>query len=149
MEKPSEQFFVGLCDNISTGLSTHFQSVLEILGFNDGLMIHDGVPTSVQLHLSLKSSQLQRTFMYLRSLVDELVRLTKLYSTSWEEKNQCLKALHRQYNIKQRKLDIALTKIELLTGRNKALEKIRIRHNWEKMFLKVSQTQGKELTHSI
>ena len=137
--KPSEQFFIGLCDNISAGISAHFQSVSQILNFNDELMIHSGVPTSAQLHLSLSASQLQRTFMFLRSLVEELVRLTKLYSTSWEEKNQCLKALHQQYNTKQRKLDIALTKIKLLTGRNKALEKIRIRHNWEKMFLKVNQ----------
>lgn len=138
-QQMTEQFFINLCDNIGAGMSSHFQSVSQLLHLNDGLMVHQGVPTSVQLQLSLDVSQLQRTFMYLRSLVEELVRLTKLYSTSWEEKNQCLKSLHQQYNTKQRKLDIALTKIELLTGRNKALEKIRIRHNWEKMFLKVNQ----------
>ena len=138
-QQMTEQFFINLCDNIGTGISSHFQSVSRLLCLNNNLMVHQGVPTSMQLQLSLDVSQLQRTFMYLRSLVEELVRLTKLYSTSWEEKNQCLKSLHQQYNTKQRKLDIALTKIELLTGRNKALEMIRIRHNWEKMFLKVNR----------
>jgi hypothetical protein len=140
MANNNEQFFVDLCNNIVTCVSIHFQSMLEMLRINNGLMNHE-IPTSLQLQLSLKSSCLQRSFMSMRSQIEELIRLTKLYSTSWEEKNQCLKALHHQYNIKQRKLDIALKKIEMLTGRNNALEKMRIKHNWEKMFLKVNQNK--------
>eukprot|EP00111_Clytia_hemisphaerica_P008723 TCONS_00025503-protein len=135
-----EPIFIGLCDNILSSVSVHFDSINGVLNLNDMLMKY-GIPTSVQLQLSLKCSLLQRTFMYHRSLIEELVRLTKLYSTSWEEKNHCLKELHRQYNTKQRKLDIALKKIEMLSGRSKALERMRINHNWEKMFLKVSQNQ--------
>ena len=139
-ESKKEPVFIGLCDNILSSVSVHFDSINHVLNLNDMLMKY-GIPTSVQLQLSLKCSLLQRTFMYHRSLIEELVRLTKLYSTSWEEKNHCLKELHRQYNTKQQKLDIALKKIEILSGRNKALERMRINHNWEKMFLKVSQNQ--------
>lgn len=50
----------------------------------------------------------------LDSSVNELVRLVRVYSTPWEEKSAALKKLHEDYEIKQRQLNIAIKRLQLV-----------------------------------
>lgn len=46
--------------------------------------------------------------------VNELVRLVRVYSTPWEEKSAALKKLHEDYEAKQRQLNIAIKRLQLV-----------------------------------
>ena len=46
--------------------------------------------------------------------VNELVRLVRVYSTPWEEKSTALKKLHEDYEAKQRQLNIAIKRLQLV-----------------------------------
>lgn len=46
--------------------------------------------------------------------VNELVRLVRLFSTPWEEKSAALKKLHEDYESKQRQLNIAIKRLQLV-----------------------------------
>ena len=46
--------------------------------------------------------------------VGELVRLVRVYSTPWEEKSTALKKLHEDYESKQRQLNIAIKRLQLV-----------------------------------
>lgn len=46
--------------------------------------------------------------------VNELVRLVHVYSTPWEEKSTALKKLHDDYESKQRQLNIAIKRLQLV-----------------------------------
>ena len=46
--------------------------------------------------------------------VNELVRLVRVYSTPWEEKSAALKKLHEDYESKQRQLNIAVKRLQLV-----------------------------------
>ena len=46
--------------------------------------------------------------------VNELVRLVRVYSTPWEEKSTALKKLHEDYESKQRQLNIAIKRLQLV-----------------------------------
>jgi hypothetical protein len=46
--------------------------------------------------------------------VNELVRLVRVYSTPWEEKSAALKKLHEDYESKQRQLNIAIKRLQLV-----------------------------------
>lgn len=46
--------------------------------------------------------------------VNELVRLVRVYSTPWEEKSAALKKLHEDYENKQRQLNIAVKRLQLV-----------------------------------
>lgn len=139
-DSTDEPFFENICNNVTTGMSLAHDTVLQVLKLNDELIEHK-IPTSLQLHLTLTSSKLQRNFLAVKLQVEELLRLTKLYSVSWEKKNQSLKVLHKQYNSKQTRLNIALRKIEHLSTVNENLKRSRVQMNWEKMFLKLTQNQ--------
>ena len=45
---------------------------------------------------------------------NELVRLVRVYSTPWEEKSAALKKLHEDYEGKQRQLNIAIKRLQLV-----------------------------------
>lgn len=57
--------------------------------------------------------------------VNELVRLVRVYSTPWEEKSAALKKLHEDYDSKQRQLNIAIKRLQLVDAhvRNKGKAK--------------------------
>lgn len=46
--------------------------------------------------------------------VEELVRLVRVYATPWEEKSAALKKLHEDYDSKQRQLNIAIKRLQLV-----------------------------------
>lgn len=46
--------------------------------------------------------------------VNELLRLVRVYSTPWEEKSAALKKLHEDYEAKQRQLNIAIKRLQLV-----------------------------------
>lgn len=50
----------------------------------------------------------------LNMTVNELVRLVRLFSTPWEEKSAALKKLHEDYESKQRQLNIAIKRLQLV-----------------------------------
>lgn len=44
----------------------------------------------------------------------ELIRLVRVYSTSWEEKSAALKKLHSDYDSKHKQLNIAVRRLQLI-----------------------------------
>lgn len=133
-----------LCDNVQTCLEFLGSTTQEIIEFNLLLGKYE-LPTTLLLRLSLVCSKLQRNMSGLTDQVHELTRLVRLYSVPWEKRSQSLKNLHKQYTSKQQRLDIALKKLEILSGRNEMLERQRVIMNWEKMFLKVNSLKHPSL----
>ncbi|KAJ8314959.1 hypothetical protein KUTeg_007109 [Tegillarca granosa] len=54
--------------------------------------------------------------------VNELVRLVRVYSTPWEEKSAALKKLHEDYETKQRQLNIAVKRLQLVDAHKERKE---------------------------
>ncbi|XP_057315242.1 uncharacterized protein LOC130656412 [Hydractinia symbiolongicarpus] len=131
-----------LCNNVQTCLEFLGSTTQEIIEFNLLLGKYE-LPTTLLLRLSLVCSKLQRKMSDLTTQVDELTRLVRLYSVPWEKQSLSLK--NKQYTSKQHRLDIALKKLEILSGRNKMLERQRVIMNWEKMFLKVNSSKHPSL----
>ena len=52
--------------------------------------------------------------------VSELVRMVRVYSTPWEEKSAALKKLHEDYESKQRQLNIAIKRLQLVDAHVRA-----------------------------
>lgn len=50
----------------------------------------------------------------LQTPVNELVRLVRVFSVSWEEKSAALKKLHNDYESKHKQLNIAVRRLQLL-----------------------------------
>jgi hypothetical protein len=69
--------------------------------------------------------------------LNELIRLVRLYSSSWEEKVVVLREIQGQQESKQKQVTIALKKIELLASESEKLEQERAANNWAMLFSKV------------
>ena len=137
-EEDSGQFAC-LCDGFECALNFLANALDDVLSIKNELNEHF-LPSNLLLTLSLITAQLQRAMIDMSLQGKELIRLVRLYSTPWKDKSEALKQLHKDYQKKQHKLDVALQKCAVLDNRVQQLERDKVAMNWEKMFMKLHST---------
>ncbi|PVD29205.1 hypothetical protein C0Q70_11802 [Pomacea canaliculata] len=133
--------FDGLCDGVLNAIALVHNSFKEMLDLKDKLLNH-ALPPPVLIQLAMTSSRLFRSISDLNMTVNELVRLVRLFSTPWEEKSAALKKLHEDYESKQRQLNIAIKRLQLVDAHSKRIAREKRIMNWEKLFTKVTSSKG-------
>ncbi|XP_076445536.1 uncharacterized protein LOC143283248 [Babylonia areolata] len=133
--------FDGLCDGLLNAMALVHCALKDVLDMKDELLKH-ALPPTVLIHLSMTTSKLFRSVSDLSMPVNELVRLVRVYSTPWEEKSAALKKLHEDYEGKQRQLNIAIKRLQLVDAHSKRIAREKRIMNWEKLFAKLTSTKG-------
>ncbi|KAK7108804.1 uncharacterized protein [Littorina saxatilis] len=133
--------FDGLCDGLLNAMSLVHNALKDVLDMKDELLKH-ALPPTVLIHLSMTTSKLYRSVSDLSMPTNELVRLVRVYSTPWEEKSAALKKLHEDYESKQRQLNIAIKRLQLVDAHSKRIAREKRVMNWEKLFAKLTSTKG-------
>ncbi|XP_028392726.1 uncharacterized protein LOC114517064 isoform X2 [Dendronephthya gigantea] len=133
--------FNTLCEGVQTAHSTFDLYLTELLTIKDELLKHS-LPSNLLINLTLTCSKLYRSASDLRAPTSELIRLVRLYSAQWEAKSSIFQKIHDDYESKQRRLDIALKKLELVGVASERVEKEKRIRNWEKVFSKVMSAKS-------
>ncbi|KAL8566979.1 hypothetical protein ACOMHN_059779 [Nucella lapillus] len=133
--------FDGLCDGLLNAMALVHCALKDVLDMKDELLKH-ALPPTVLVHLSMTTSKLFRSVSDLGMPANELVRLVRVYSTPWEEKSAALKKLHEDYEGKQRQLNIAIKRLQLVDAHSKRIAREKRVMNWEKLFAKLTSTKG-------
>ncbi|XP_050390798.2 uncharacterized protein LOC126809962 [Patella vulgata] len=130
-----------LCDGVVGSMALVQTSVQELLAFKDELIKH-ALPPSVLIKLTTACGRVFRSVSDQSKPINELVRMVHVYSTPWEEKSAALKKLHDDYENKQRQLNIAIKRLQLVDAHSKRIAKEKRIMNWEKVFAKVTSNKG-------
>lgn len=137
-EKPQiGQGFTALCDSVEQAVDASKDSLQQMYLLHDELTKRK-LPSSIVSKLSTISCELQQNVSNLFIEVERLMEKTRLYAGPLETQCNLMMDLREQSEIKQRKLEIALKKLEIMNGRNEQLEKKRLIGLWEKLFVSCS-----------
>ncbi|KAK3576344.1 hypothetical protein CHS0354_039278 [Potamilus streckersoni] len=130
-----------LCDGVVNSIALVHTALEELLEMKDELLRHS-LPPTMLIKLATISGKLFRSVSDLNNPVNEMVRLVRVYSTPWEEKSAALKKLHEEYETKQRQLNIAIKRLQLVDAHSKRIAKEKRVMNWEKLFAKMMSNKG-------
>lgn len=130
-----------LCDGVNNAMALVHTALDELLEMKDEMLKHQ-LPPTLLIKLATNTGKIFRSISDLNMPVNELVRLVRVYSTPWEEKSAALKKLHEDYEIKQRQLNIAIKRLQLVDAHSKRIAREKRVMNWEKLFAKVMSNKG-------
>eukprot|EP00057_Strongylocentrotus_purpuratus_P003170 XP_003726083.1 PREDICTED: uncharacterized protein LOC100892708 [Strongylocentrotus purpuratus] len=130
-----------LCDGVLNSVALVQATLVEFLSLKDELLVH-ALPPTLMARLVMVSGRIFRSTNDLQTPVNELVRLVRVFSVSWEEKSAALKKLHNDYESKHKQLNIAVRRLQLLDAQAKRMAKEKRIMMWEKLFSKVTSCRG-------
>ncbi|ESP03994.1 hypothetical protein LOTGIDRAFT_230267 [Lottia gigantea] len=130
-----------LCDGVVNSMAIVQTAIQELLGLKDEILQHT-LPPAVLIKFATVCGRVFRSVSDQSKPVNELVRMVQVYSTPWEEKSAALKKLHDDYENKQRQLNIAIKRLQLVDAHSKRIAREKRIMNWEKLFAKVTSTKG-------
>lgn len=133
--------FDGLCDGVLSAMAIVHDALQDLLEMKDEMLKHS-LPPTVLIQLAMVSGRVFRSISDLGMPVNELVRMVRVYSTPWEEKSAALKKLHEDYESKQRQLNIAIKRLQLVDAHSKRVAREKRIMNWEKLFSKMTSAKG-------
>ncbi|GFS13780.1 histone-lysine N-methyltransferase SETD1B-A-like [Elysia marginata] len=133
--------FDGLCDGVLSAMAIVHDALQDLLEMKDEMLKHS-LPPTVLIQLAMVSGRVFRSISDLGMPVSELVRMVRVYSTPWEEKSAALKKLHEDYESKQRQLNIAIKRLQLVDAHSKRVAREKRIMNWEKLFSKMTSAKG-------
>ncbi|CAL1543054.1 unnamed protein product [Lymnaea stagnalis] len=133
--------FDNLCDGVLNAMALVHDSLHELLEMKDE-MLKFSLPPTLLMKVAMISGRMFRSISDLGMPVGELVRLVHVYSTPWEEKSAALKKLHEDYESKQRQLNIAIKRLQLVDAHSKRIAREKRIMNWEKLFSKMTSARG-------
>ena len=133
--------FTNLCSELECALANSYTALDEVLSLKD-IILEQNLPSAVKVKLALSVGRLHRSMSDMSVPTGEMTRLVRLYAVPWENKSKALKKLHKDYESKQHKLDVALRRLELLGVQTLRMEKERRIMNWEKLFAKLVGGKG-------
>ncbi|XP_074662984.1 uncharacterized protein LOC141915380 isoform X3 [Tubulanus polymorphus] len=133
--------FDDLCLGTLSSIALIHECLNELLDFKNELVMH-ALPSNVLLKLTLLSGKVYRSVSDLHTPLNELVRMVSVYSKPWGEKSTALKKLHDDYEKKQRQLNIAVKRLEIIDAHMKRMARERRILNWERLFSKVATSKG-------
>ncbi|CAK8683988.1 unnamed protein product [Clavelina lepadiformis] len=130
-----------LCDGVLNCLSLVDSGFSELLELKDELLQHD-LPPSLLVAITLATGKMFRSITDLHTPIQELTRLVNIYSIPWEQRSEALKKLHNDYESKQRQLNIAIRKLQLIDAHTHRLDREKRIMNWEKAFAKITSAKS-------
>nr|XP_022292656.1 titin-like isoform X3 [Crassostrea virginica] len=133
--------FDNLCDGVTNTMAYVHGAMQELLNMKDEMLKH-ALPPTLLIKLATVTGKVFRSVSDLNMPVNELVRLVRVYSTPWEEKSAALKKLHEDYENKQRQLNIAVKRLQLVDAHSKRIAREKRIMNWEKLFAKIMSNKG-------
>ncbi|XP_041354259.1 uncharacterized protein LOC121372068 [Gigantopelta aegis] len=133
--------FDGLCDGVHNSMALVYAALTELLELKDDLLRH-ALPPTLLVKLALTTGKVFRSMSDMSHPVNELIRMVRVYSTPWEAKSAALKKLHENYESKQRQLNIAIKRLQLVDAHSKRIAKEKRIMNWEKLFAKLTTARG-------
>lgn len=133
--------FDNLCDGVTNTMAYVHGAMQELLNMKDEMLKHS-LPPTLLIKLATVTGKVFRSVSDLNMPVNELVRLVRVYSTPWEEKSAALKKLHEDYENKQRQLNIAVKRLQLVDAHSKRIAREKRIMNWEKLFAKIMSNRG-------
>ncbi|XP_056014188.1 uncharacterized protein LOC125673462 isoform X4 [Ostrea edulis] len=133
--------FDNLCDGVTNTMAYVHGAMQELLNMKDEMLKHS-LPPTLLIKLATVTGKVFRSVSDLNMPVNELVRLVRVYSTPWEEKSAALKKLHEDYENKQRQLNIAVKRLQLVDAHSKRIAREKRIMNWEKLFAKIMSNKG-------
>ena len=133
--------FEVLISTVHTSFAEVYSATQDLLAFKDALLTHH-LPSSVLNKLTCLFSRLYRSFSDLNLPVNELLRLVKLYSSSWEKQTQVMQRLYRESEQKRALLNVAIRRLAIADRRASGWEHERRVLNWERLFVRLTEARG-------
>ncbi|XP_013412001.1 histone-lysine N-methyltransferase SETD1B-A [Lingula anatina] len=141
IRKKGPNQFDNLCDGVLNAIALVHEELQEFLDLKNELLRH-ALPPNVLMKIGITSGKVYRRMTDLNEPVNELVRLVRVYSTPWEEKSAALKKLHEDYENKQRQLNVAIKRLQLVDAHSKRIAREKRIMNWEKLFARMTTKKG-------
>eukprot|EP01136_Pigoraptor_vietnamica_P029433 Opistho-1_new@8325 len=132
----SPKAFLHLCDQVSNRMAQLDTIIRELFEWKDKLLGYN-LPPNVLVHLTLICSKMFRSDAELHEPLMELVRLVKLYSLPWDKQTAMFQQAQEEIEIRDRKLDIALRKLEQANSEVERYRQSRRVLNWERLVSKL------------
>lgn len=121
---------------------TEVQTVVQdLLKLKDELLTHF-LPPPLLFKIAVIFGKVYRTFSDLNTPVNEMLRLVKIYSASWEKNSQVLKRLHEAHESKKHMLNIAIKRLAMVEKKSKLFDRERRILNWERLFVRLTEAKG-------
>lgn len=130
-----------LVDTMLTNFSEVQLAMQDLLKLKDELLLHF-LPPPLLFKLAVVFGKVFRVYSDLNTPVSEMLRLVKIYSASWEKNSAVLKRLHEMYENKKQMLNIAIKRLAQVDKKTKLFQRERRILNWEKLFIKLSESKG-------
>ncbi|XP_075929898.1 uncharacterized protein LOC116953161 isoform X5 [Petromyzon marinus] len=135
-----EDRFEALSQETVSALALTRGCVAELMDFKDVLLQHS-FPGALRARLLLLMSRLHRSVSDVQVPAGELSRLTLVYSSHWHRQSEALRTLHEHCQMKQRLLDVAMRRLQLVHEQVRRVAEERKLLRWEKMFMKMTATE--------
>ena len=133
--------FETLEETVLTSFAETQMSVQELMLLKDELLMHF-LPPPVLFRLAVVFGRVYRNFSDLNTPVFELLRLVRLFSSSWEKQAKLLKHAQDMYESKKQLLNIAIKRLATVDKNTKLFMREKRVQNWEKLFVKLSEAKG-------
>ena len=133
--------FDTLIDSVLTNFSEVQTSVQDLLQLKDDILLHY-LPPTLLFRIAVVIGKVYRNFSDLNTPVYEMLRLVKIFSSTWEKNSAVLKKLHDMYETKKQMLNIAIKRLALIDKKTKLFHREKRISNWEKLFIKMSEAKG-------
>ncbi|XP_078450461.1 uncharacterized protein LOC144718791 isoform X2 [Lampetra planeri] len=134
-----EDRFEALSQETVSALALTRGCVAELMDFKDVLLQHS-LPGALRARFLLLMSRLHRSVSDVQVPAGELSRLTLVYSSHWHGQSETLRTLHEHCQMKQRLLDVAMRRLQLVHEQVRRVAEERKLIRWEKMFMKMTAT---------
>ncbi|XP_061416043.1 uncharacterized protein LOC133347623 isoform X2 [Lethenteron reissneri] len=134
-----ENRFEALSQETVSALALTRGCVAELMDFKDVLLQHS-LPGALRARFLLLMSRLHRSVSDVQVPAGELSRLTLVYSSHWHGQSETLRTLHEHCQMKQRLLDVAMRRLQLVHEQVRRVAEERRLLRWEKMFMKMTAT---------
>eukprot|EP01137_Pigoraptor_chileana_P021930 Opistho-2@86252 len=132
----SPKMFLHLCDQVANRMTQLDTIIRELFEWKDKLLGYN-LPPNVLVHLTLICSKMFRSDAELHEPLLELVRLVRLYSLPWDKQTAMFQQAQEEIEIRDRKLDIALRKLEQANSEVERYRQSRRVLNWERLVSKL------------
>lgn len=140
-EIQQDEKFEILIETCLTSFTEMQIAIQDMLKFKDELLLHF-LPPPLIFKLTIIIGKVFRSFSDLNTPVNEIIRLVKIYSSSWEKNSIILKKIHDMYENKKQLLNLAIKRLAMVDKKTKLFSKEKKVLNWEKLFIKVSESKG-------
>jgi stress response protein SCP2 len=143
-QRQRRETFSRLCEQVLACLVGVDSSLAELFALKDQLLEHK-LPPALLAYLTITASRVFRSKSDLQGPLFELVRLVRLHSADWEEHTRSLEAMQTQLDDRERRLTVAVRRLEMTGMQYERARSMRRVSMWERLFSRVVAHQGQSM----